>query len=242
MPGRSIGFSIFLDAVDTRIKIIETISRISNSKNANELHILHPLVTECRWLFGPEYDSMEYTSNISLKNVMKQLFNKDIVTDTFINYKKRPDIVSLKDSTISAVAIDEIDDDSKLVVAKDILIIELKKGGFTIGRDEMAQASNYIEDIMNSGLIDGTPKIKAYVVGHKIQNKTNSKKTTENGNFKGEVYAVTYGQLTRTAEARLFKLKSKLSERYDKMQTPELLKEVFSEADVQHIEDFLDNN
>mgnify|MGYP000872146546 CR=1 FL=1 len=94
------------------------------------MHILHPLVTEARWLFGPEYDSAEYTSNRQLQSVISTLFKDKAIAKQDINYKKRPDIVCLADSTIAITGIEDFSTDTELSTVNKILIIELKRGGF----------------------------------------------------------------------------------------------------------------
>ena len=44
--------------IDRRISVIEAISRIFNDKGTDELHTLHPLILDARWLFGAEFDSL----------------------------------------------------------------------------------------------------------------------------------------------------------------------------------------
>lgn len=73
--------------------------------------------------------------------------------------RKRPDLVILANSTISAVATEDFDDNEQLTKMKKILLIELKRGGHKIGRDEINQANGYIEDLLNCGVIDGSPFI-----------------------------------------------------------------------------------
>lgn len=88
-----------LDEIDQRIAILSAIEKLSGDESADELHTLHPLVTQARWLFGPEFESHEFTSNISLRNAAQKILKKQISTDKFINHKQRPDLVILKDST-----------------------------------------------------------------------------------------------------------------------------------------------
>ena len=88
----------------------------------------------------------------------------------------------------------------------------MKKGGFTIGRDEMNQADEYVDAIYHGNKLNCKPKIKAFVVGDKVSSSISRKKTQEDY---GEVYAYTYRQLVQTAGKRLFNLKAKLSVRYD---------------------------
>lgn len=108
-----------------------------------------------------------------------------------------------------------------------MLIIELKKGKSAIGRKEMNQADGYVQDFINSGAMDGTPMFRAYVVGYDIQPKTSKEKEIlEDGVVRGRVIATTYGQLTRSAHQRLFKLKEKIPTRYDDISGVDLMTKV----------------
>lgn len=57
-----------LDEIGRRLTTIEAIKILSRTTGVDELHVLHPLVTRARWLFGPEFDSPEYASNMSMQN------------------------------------------------------------------------------------------------------------------------------------------------------------------------------
>lgn len=82
-----------LSEIDRRLSIIEAIRKLSKEKDTDELHVLHPLVTESRWLFGPEYDTPEYTSNRQLQTVMRRLFKMDVQNEV---WKKQ-----IEDQTLS---------------------------------------------------------------------------------------------------------------------------------------------
>jgi hypothetical protein len=80
----------------------------------------------------------------------------------------------------------------------------------------MNQADGYVQDFLGSGALDGTPMFRAFVVGHEIAAKTNREKDLkEEGVLRGKVQAVTYGQLTRSAHQRLFRLKERIPARYE---------------------------
>lgn len=210
-----------LDEIDRRISVIEAIKRLSKDEKVDELKTLHPLITESRWLFGPEYDTPEYSSNISLVNAVERVFGKRIEKQAFINPRKRPDLVVLHDASLGATAVEIFNDDTGLYQLQQVMIIELKRGKMTIGRAEMTQATNYVEDLLNCGLLDGIPIIKAYVVGHSLDDKTSHSRKIDQNGF---VNAATYGQLVRTAEKRLFKLREKLADRYDELPDDLLMK------------------
>jgi len=216
-----------LDEIDRRISIIEAIKRLSKDEKVDELKTLHPLITESRWLFGPEYDTPEYASNVSLVNAVEKVFGQKLEKQAFINPRKRPDLVVLHDASLGATAVEAFNDDTGLSHLQHVMIIELKRGQMTIGRDEMTQATNYVEDLLGCGLLDGPPTIKAYVVGHALDDKTSHKRIIDQNGF---VYAATYGQLVRTAERRLFKLREKLADRYDDLPDDLLVRRTFGEG------------
>lgn len=204
-----------LDEVDNRLAVIEAIKRLSGDKNADELHSLHPLVAEARWVFGPEFDTPEYSSNQTIRNAVQKVFGEKCSPDVFENARKRSDLIVMGESTFAAVGLDVIDPDSQLTRTRDILLIELKRGGFAIGRTEMNQADGYIQDIYGSGHFTDGVRIYAFVVGHEVEPKTAPQKKI--GGY-GTLRATTYGALVDTASRRLFGLKKRLSERYGELQ------------------------
>ena len=202
-----------LDEIDKRLSIIEAIRKLSQDDSIDELRILHPLMTEARWIFGPQFESSEYISNRQLQNVIPKILGANIVIREDINYKKRPDIICLPNSTMSITGIEDQDSDTSLVFLSKVLIIELKKGGFKITRDEVNQVANYTEDFMASEINHNTT-FSAFVVGDSIAD--NIQKTRKLGDDQSAVvYAVTYSQLVDTAERRLFGLRKTLSSMYD---------------------------
>lgn len=229
---------VILDEIDQRIAIIEAIKKLSMDDLIDELHTLHPLVTQARWLFGPEFDTPEYTSNISLRNTVEKIFKRKISAESFLNHRKRPDIVVLKDSTLCAVSTEKFDENTGLFSMQTILLLELKRGGATIGRDEMFQAQGYVHDIGTCGLLDGAPFIKAFVIGHKKSKNTASfvEISMESGTPPiGNIKSTTYGQLVMSAEKRLFRLRDLLSERYDDISDNRLLAQVLDEPEQMRI-------
>jgi hypothetical protein len=210
-----------LDEIDRRLTIIEAIRKLSKDSTIDELHILHPLVTEARWLFGPEYDSAEYTSNRQLQTVIKELFKNKAIERKGINYKKRPDIVCLQNSTMAITGTEEFSDETMLSIVTKILIIELKRGGFKITREEKNQAQGYSEDLLASF---PNTRINAYVVGHEIGDNLQSIYKIGDTDA-GKVYVSTFSQLVDTAERRLFGLRNKLSSMYDDIPGMDLYKQ-----------------
>ena len=202
---------VVLEEIDRRISVVEAIRKLSSDKKTNELHTLHPLVTEARWIFGPEFESPEYTSNQQLQTIAKKIFHSD--KGRFVNKKKRPDLFVVADHVYSITGLDELIDGS-VSDLKRILIIELKRGGFDIKRGERDQAQHYVEDILQSGLVSQTVPILAYVVGDTIDRSV-PREVIVGDNRNGIIRPVTFSQLVDTANRRLFKLRETLRCRYE---------------------------
>lgn len=216
-----------LDEIDERIAVIDAIQKLCSDPNTDERHVLHPLISQARWLFGVEFDTPNYTFNRRLSTVMKELLDGELKENTTINWRKRPDLVVAADHTISATCVEEIDDNDIACVSR-ILIIELKKGGFCIGKKEINQAEGYNESIYKGNKLNSKPRIKAYVIGDTVDPSTSHYKKQEDF---GEVFAYTYDQLVRTVEKRLFNLKLKLEEHYDQFNSEDYIKAILNEPE-----------
>jgi len=213
-----------LDEIDQRISVIEAIDKLSGDRDVDELHVLHPLVTEARWIFGPEFDSPEYTSNKSLRTAVKTIFKKDLTQNYFENSRRRPDIVILPNSTIAITGTQIPNTDTKLQEINRILIIELKKGGFELNREERNQAVGYSEDFIGLNHIIGNPFVYTFVVGETINSHLQPTQDIKNSSDVkvGTVTVTTYSQLIDTATKRLFKLREYLEERYENISGQDL--------------------
>lgn len=221
-----------LDEIDSRISVIETIRRLADDPSTDELHTLHPLILRSRWLFGPEFESQEYCSNATLQTVARGLFKS--ADAQFINERNRPDIVVLPDKTsCQLVGIESFDPaDPTLMQLHNVLLIELKKGGFKLTRTEVNQADGYVQDIAASGGLSGAPYICAWVVGQAVAAGVSTDKRVGDGSREyGRVRATTFGTLVDTANRRLLKLKDALSTRYGTVPTDELVSRVLSQPE-----------
>lgn len=206
-----------LDEIDRRLTVISAISKLHGDKSTNELHTLHPLITAARWIFGPEFDSQEYSANHQLRTIAKTLFN---VSDAdFQDGIKRPDLIVKGDSTIGFTATEDFGDDGISYLGR-ILLIELKRGGFNITRDERNQAQEYVEQLYESHTLPANCRVSAFVVGDSIANE--SIRRTLVCNERGIVNVVTFAQLIDTANKRLFRLREILANRYEKISGQEL--------------------
>lgn len=162
-----------------------------------------------------------------MQTVARELFkNADA---QFINERHRPDIVVLPDKTTFQITGTESFDpaDPTLTKLQNILLIELKKGGFSLTRKEVNQADGYVQDIASSGALSGSPYICAWVVGQKVTQGIGTDKRVGDGNREyGRLRATTFGSLVDTANLRLMRMRELLSGRYADIGSDELVSRV----------------
>jgi hypothetical protein len=216
-----------LDELDRRLRVIEAIEKLSADSKVDELHFLHPLVTESRWLFGLEFDTPEYVSNVSLTRAMLEVFGKRLAGKEIENPRKRPDIIVLGDATVSGVATEHFEE-LMLPTMSQVLLLELKRGGSEITRDNVNQATNYVQDLIGSHLIEGEPAFRVFVIGHTVSANVQPRLEIPP---RAKIDIVTYGQMVRQANRRLFRLKERLTSRYEEVTGSDLLNSILAEPE-----------
>lgn len=219
-----------LDEIDRRLSVVKALEKLMDDPNADELHSIHPLVTHARWLFGPEYDSPLYSSNVTIRTAAAKIFKKRIDPTGITNPRQRPDLIFLKNATMSLTATEAFKEESSVAVLQRLLLIELKKGDSTIILKHINQAQQYVQDLLNCGLLDGSPSpyIHAFVIGHKVDKRLSPVRVGEPP-FVACVEPCSFGQLVRTANLRLFRLQETIADRYQNIPGLELIHKILGE-------------
>lgn len=211
-----------LDEIDRRLSIIEAIRKLSVDNSVDELHILHPLIADSRWVFGPEFESPEYLFNRQLQTAAKKLFRLE---DAYFSHpNSRPDlIVNVEEQeTYSLSGVEDIS--SGVVRMRKILLVELKRGGFRITQKERNQAFQYVEALINTDAVDKNTETVTYVVGASIDNEISRETTVSSGHI---LRVVSYAQIVDTANNRLLRLRDRLNSRYEDKTGQELFDQVY---------------
>jgi hypothetical protein len=201
---------IVFKEISERIKVLEKMEDIVNDKETLEVQVLQPLIGRNLWIFGPEFDSCSFTSNKSITTVMRDLFGAKMESDSH-----RPDFVILpNEGTVGFYSADSYDyrnSSGEPRGLSKIVIVELKKGGYSIGLDEMTQAIKYAVTLKNTGRINGSPEYLCYVVGSKIDQGVGEQEN------KPDVLAIPiqYDALIRAADARLLGIRHKIEESFE---------------------------
>jgi hypothetical protein len=156
---------------------------------------------------------------MSIQNAVAEVFKKRLHAGAFENARRRPDLVLLNDATLSAVGTEEIV--GALSETRTLLLVEVKCGDSTIGREEMNQADGYVQDLVTCGHLPGLSTIRAFVVGHKLSEHLVPRKTVGDAD-RFVIHAVPYSVLVQTGERRLFRLREKLNQHYGSLSARDL--------------------
>lgn len=186
-----------------RLDLIQKMENLVDNPGTNELHELQPLFETGLWIFGPEYEGIQYLSNKTLATILKEFFGGGEIEYP----QRRPDFIALPDRSIGVYAREDYDSDSEVCGIKKILIVELKKGGSIIKDTERRQAEDYAIALVNSGKLNEKTKIMCYVLGARVQSKSI---TIPDENI--EVIPCPYSTILQKAHARTFHLIRKIKE------------------------------
>lgn len=220
---------IVLDELKKRLELIKEMESLVENPKADELHELQPLFEHGLWIFGPEYESIEFLSNSSLAKVIKTCFKNGNV-ETLENPRKRPDFVALTDDSLGVYSSNRYDGNSGEVCGtQKILIVELKRGGSIICDENRHQAEYYAKEIKKSGKIEKDTKIVCYVLGTSVDPECEASKIGDNI----EVIPRSYSLILRQAHARTFNLMRNIREakRIEDLEDEEV-QEVFKQKET----------
>ena len=199
---------IVLDEIKWRLDIIKELRLKMDDPNTDEVHELQPIFEKGLWIFGPEFEAIEYTSNESLSNVIRKIFKKDNIDVE--NPLSRPDFVVLPEDgrSVSLYSTPSFNEDNETDDVGKLLIIELKKGGFKITSNEVHQTQWYIEQLIDGGFLSDKAQIQAFVLGIKV--KAREMKLGDNDNIR--IIPKQYHVILNKAENRLFNLEKTIRE------------------------------
>ena len=215
--------TLVLNELGERLNLISRLQGLINDRKTDEVHELQPLFERGLWMFGPEYEAVDFRSNRGMAEVIRKFFG---MTEADVS-QKRPDFVALSESSIGAYAADQYAESGEAFGYRKVLVVELKRGGFTITQAEMDQARNYIKEIRAAGCIEKHTEVEAYILGSKMEDNlepsTIGSATTLN--------PMVYDKLLMRAHARTFHLHRQIKALRPAQETDPELREVLSTED-----------
>jgi len=198
---------IVLDELGRRLKLIKTLEKLVENPSADELHDIQPIFEQGLWIFGPEYESLQFMANRSLATIVRKFFKIDM--ESLDTSRRRPDFVALPDSSIGIYYQEAYDERGEVAGIGKVLIVELKRGGFKISRKEIRQALDYASEIRKSGKISGETQIVGFVLGTTLAPDA-QERLQEGANT--TIYPRPYSTILLQANARTFNLQRKIEE------------------------------
>lgn len=187
-----------LDEIKTRMLLLNELEKKINDPDTDEVQELQPLFERGLWIFGPEYETIEFTSNKGMTTVIQKLFNGKSKGSL-----KRPDFAILPDGTVGLYSYYRFDDEGAEVDVARLTIVELKRPGVEIGEDEISQCYKYIVELMRKGYITKTTKVTGFIVGEEVDQFHAAKQ--ERGDFI-TLQPLLFETIIKRAKSRLLKL------------------------------------
>lgn len=194
---------IVLSELGRRLQVLKELQELIHDVHADELHELQPLFERGLWMFGPEYESVEFTSNRSMTTIVRDFFQRKGVDAS----RSRPDFVVLPDSSIGLYHADEFTNGDVSGIRK-VLIVELKRGGFCLKQKEVDQARDYAIELRTTGCVQQGTEIEAYVLGASLE------PTLQENTIGGKTFIkpCPYYLVLNRAHARTFNLQRRIQE------------------------------
>lgn len=196
-----------LDEIGRRLKLVEELRVRMDNKNTQEVQDLQPLFERGLWIFGPEFETIEYTSNEGMTRVVQYLFKQDGATGS----RNRPDFAILPDGSSGLYSYPRYDDAGGEIGTERLVIVELKKPGVKIGENEKSQCWKYVKELYEKGLLrDGLSRVKCFVLGSDIDPSEDFPDQKKDGDV--VIQPLLFAIVLQRAESRLLKLRERVKD------------------------------
>ncbi len=188
-----------LDELQMRLKLLDELRERVLDGNTREVQDLQPLFHQGLWIFGPEYETIEFTSNEGMTKVIQGLFKSNVKGS-----RNRPDFAILPDSTVGSYSYHKYDNEGGEIGIDRLIVVELKKPGIPISTDEKGQCWKYVSELLRKGLISRDTRVTCFVLGSEID-PFESDARKEN-NDRCTIQPLDYQVVISRAKSRLLKL------------------------------------
>jgi hypothetical protein len=156
---------LVLSELQKRLALIERLQSLVHSSKTDELHDLQPLFEKGLWIFGPEYEAVDFRSNRGMTEIRKFLNAAPETTLT----RRCIDFITLLDASIGTYPADAYGSDGDVAGLRKVLILELKKGGVDLTQKEMDQGRDYAKELRLAGAVQQDTEVVVYFLGATIQ-------------------------------------------------------------------------
>ncbi|AUT46549.1 ATP-binding protein [Achromobacter sp. AONIH1] len=216
---------LVLDEIQNRLRLIGELRTKLKQVGVDEVHELQPLFERGLWMFGAQFESIEFTSNKGMTNVIKTIFKDGGGKGT----RNRPDFVALPDSSVGFYARASYDDNHDEDGVEHLVIIDLKTTGLVLGSKEKDQIWKYVKELREKGYLKRYTRVDGFVLGDKIEYGENEP-TTHGEEVK--ISPLLYDTILVRAEKRLLSLHSKVKDAPFLLEQQDALKKFLEPVEV----------
>lgn len=220
---------LVLDEIQNRLKLIGELRTKLQEVGVDEVHELQPLFERGLWMFGAQFESIDFTSNVGMTQVIKTIF-KDTSGKGSLN---RPDFVVLPDSSVGFYARPSYDENHDEDGVDHLVILDLKTTGLPLGSKEKNQVWKYVKELRERGYIRKHTKVDGFVLGDKIEVGENE--VNAHGD-EVKIYPMLYDTILVRAEKRLLNLHSRVKDAPFLLEQREELKKFMEPLSVQQMD------
>jgi len=213
---------VVLDEIKMRMKLIEELKRKIDDPNTKEVQELQPLFHQGLWIFGPEFETIHFTSNEGMTRVIQEVFGRSDIRGS----RNRPDFAIVTDGSVGLYSYPEYDDEGGEIGPAKLVIVELKAPDIPITDKEKSQCYQYVRELVEKGLLTERTRVQGFVLGRTIKSVDREEKTEMGGRVR--ILPLDFHTVLDRAKSRLLLL-------YDKIKSAPFLQK-------QGIEEFLDES
>ena len=196
---------LVLDEIQNRLKLVGELRTKIQVAGIDEVHELQPLFERGLWMFGAQFESIEFTSNKGMTSVIRQLFGDSQGKGS----RKRPDFVALPDCSISFYARSSYDDDYNENGVAHVVIVDLKTTGLPLGSREKDQVWRYVKELKAKGHIRQHTRVDGFLLGSVIEQGEDE--PTSHGE-EVKIIPMLYETILLRAEKRLLNLYTRVQD------------------------------
>lgn len=198
---------IILDEIEGRLKTISEFEARIEILGVKEVQELQTLFDNGLWMFGANFEAIDFSSNKGMSSVLQNLFKL-----TTTGSKNRPDFVikPSDSSTLGMYSRPKFDNETfEEIGVEHLVIVDLKTTGLNLGSDEKDQIWKYVKELERKGAITKNTKVHGFILGDKIESGENSARKEWNDNV--VITPMLYRTLLSRAKNRMLKLSDKVS-------------------------------
>lgn len=220
---------LVLDEIQNRLKLIGELREKLKEVGVDEVHELQPLFERGLWMFGAQFETIEFTSNKGMTNVIKTIFKDEDGKGS----RNRPDFVALPDSSVGFYARASYDEYHDEDGVEHLVIIDLKTTGLALGSKEKDQVWRYVKELRSKGYLKKYTRVDGFVLGDKIEPGENEPITHGE---EVKISPMLYDTILIRAERRLLNLHRKVKDAPFLLEQQEALRKFLAPVEVTQLE------